>query len=160
MQIRGKWLELRPGEAEKLAEFLRGGRRQPRTPAIITVADVLRAAAGLDDAFGLPVTGVEADGLFSSLLSGELEDHIQVGVTPVGFAGQLRPYQLRGVAWMDLLERTGLGACLADDMGLGKTAMVLALLQAKGEAATQSLAGRRRGPRWSSAPPRWSGTGT
>ena len=29
---------------------------------------------------------------------------------------------------MALLERTGLGACLADDMGLGKTAMVLALV--------------------------------
>ena len=107
---------------------MRNGPRQPRTPPIISVADVLRAAAGLDEVFGLPVTGVEADGLFSALLSGELEDRIQVGVTPVGFAGELRPYQLRGVAWMALLERTGLGACLADDMGLGKTAMVLALV--------------------------------
>ena len=147
VQMRGKWLELRPGEAEKLAEFLRGGRHQRPTPATMTVADVLRAAVGLDDAFGLPVTSVQADGLLRSLLSGELEDHIQVGVTPVGFAGQLRPYQLRGVAWMDLLERTGLGACLADDMGLGKTAMVLALLQAeKARHATQSLAGLAPGP--------------
>jgi hypothetical protein len=143
VQVRGKWLELRPGEAEKLAEFLRNGPRQQRTPATMTVADVVRAAAGLDDAFGLPVTGVQADGLFSSLLSGELEDRIEVGVTPVGFAGQLRPYQLRGVAWMALLERTGLGACLADDMGLGKTAMVLALV----------LDGKKRGARRSTAGP-------
>ena len=143
VQVRGKWLELRPGEAEKLAEFLRNGPRQQRTPATMTVADVLRAAAGLEDVFGLPVTGVEADGLFSSLLSGQLEDRIQVGVTPVGFAGQLRPYQLRGVAWMALLERTGLGACLADDMGLGKTAMVLALV----------LDGTKRGARRTSAGP-------
>ena len=63
--MRGKWLELRPGEAEKLAEFLRVGPGQERTPATMTVADVLRAAAGLDDVFGLPVTGVEADGLLA-----------------------------------------------------------------------------------------------
>ncbi len=147
VQVRGKWLELRPGEAEKLAEFLRDGRHHRRTPATMTVADVLRAAAGLDDAFGLPVTSVQADGLLRSLLRGELEDHLQVGVTPVGFAGELRPYQLRGVAWMDLLERRGLGACLADDMGLGKTAMVLALLQAeKARHATEGLAGPAPGP--------------
>ncbi len=40
----------------------------------------------------------------------------------------LRPYQARGVAWLHLLARMGLGACLADDMGLGKTLQVLALL--------------------------------
>ena len=147
VQVRGKWLELRPGEAEKLAEFLRNGPRRQHSPATLTVGDVLRAAAGLDDAFGLPVTGVQADGLFSSLLSGELEDRIQVGVTPSGFAGQLRPYQLRGVAWMALLERTGLGACLADDMGLGKTAMVLALvLDEKNRGARRSTEGLGPGP--------------
>jgi hypothetical protein len=147
VQVRGKWLELRPGEAEKLAEFLRNGPRRQRNTTTMTVVGVLRAVAGLDDAFGLPVTGVQADGLFSSLLSGELEDRIQVGITPVGFAGQLRPYQLRGVAWMALLERAGLGACLADDMGLGKTAMVLALvLDGKMMGARRSKAEPAPGP--------------
>ncbi len=42
--------------------------------------------------------------------------------------GVLRPYQRDGVAWLRLLTRLGLGACLADDMGLGKTVQVLALL--------------------------------
>ena len=52
----------------------------------------------------------------------------------------LRPYQRAGVAWLWLLHRLGLGACLADDMGLGKTVQVLALLllrvrqQSKGRA--------------------------
>jgi SNF2-related domain/SNF2 Helicase protein/Helicase conserved C-terminal domain len=142
VRVRGKWLELRPGEAEKLAEFLRKGPGQRRATATMTVADLLRAAAGLDDAFGLPVTGVHADGLFGSLLSGDLENRIQVGATPAGFAGHLRPYQLRGVAWMALLERTGLGACLADDMGLGKTAMVLGLV----------LDGKKQGRRSTTGP--------
>jgi non-specific serine/threonine protein kinase len=41
---------------------------------------------------------------------------------------QLRPYQQDGVRWLNLLNRLGLGGCLADDMGLGKTVQVLALL--------------------------------
>jgi superfamily II DNA or RNA helicase len=133
VRVRGKWVELRPGEAEKLAEFLRAGRgRRPGQGTTMSVAELLRAAAGVDDEiFGIPVTGVEADGLLGALLRGELEDHVEVKGTPAGFVGQLRPYQERGVAWMELLERTGLGACLADDMGLGKTAMVLALVLAE-----------------------------
>ncbi len=47
---------------------------------------------------------------------------------PKGFAGELRPYQRRGLSWMHFLVTRGFGACLADDMGLGKTVQVLALL--------------------------------
>ena len=49
-------------------------------------------------------------------------------VQPASFRGQLRPYQLRGLAWLEGLARLGLGGILADDMGLGKTIEVLALL--------------------------------
>ncbi len=49
-------------------------------------------------------------------------------VQPASFHGQLRPYQLRGLAWLEGLSRHGLGGILADDMGLGKTIQVLALL--------------------------------
>ena len=47
---------------------------------------------------------------------------------PASFHGQLRPYQMRGLAWLEGLSRHGLGGILADDMGLGKTIQVLALL--------------------------------
>jgi superfamily II DNA or RNA helicase len=47
---------------------------------------------------------------------------------PAGFTAELRPYQLAGVAWLDLLREAGLGGILADDMGLGKTVQILALL--------------------------------
>jgi len=48
---------------------------------------------------------------------------------PENFNGTLRPYQLRGLSWLDWLTKLGLGGCLADDMGLGKTIETLALLQ-------------------------------
>jgi len=146
VQVRGKWMELRPGEVDKLVKFLDSGRRS--TERTMTVAEVLRVAAGAEElTAGVPVVGVEADGLLGALLRGELEESLEVRGTPEGFAGQLRPYQERGVAWLDLLERTGLGACLADDMGLGKTAMVLALLQAEHRLAASPPPARRSSSR-------------
>jgi superfamily II DNA or RNA helicase len=48
---------------------------------------------------------------------------------PPGLASgvNLRPYQVRGVAWLRAMTSAGLGVCLADDMGLGKTLQVIAL---------------------------------
>ncbi|MHC5065417.1 MAG: DEAD/DEAH box helicase [Planctomycetota bacterium] len=47
---------------------------------------------------------------------------------PPGFVGELRPYQVRGHAWMHFLVTQGFGACLADDMGLGKTIQAIAMM--------------------------------
>ncbi len=47
---------------------------------------------------------------------------------PRQLQAQLRPYQLRGFAWLKRLSTWGVGACLADDMGLGKTIQAIALL--------------------------------
>ncbi|KIF78647.1 helicase [Streptomyces sp. 150FB] len=46
---------------------------------------------------------------------------------PPALDAVLRDYQLRGLAWLDLMTSLGLGGCLADDMGLGKTITVIAL---------------------------------
>lgn len=43
------------------------------------------------------------------------------------FKGELRPYQLYGLRWLDYLHEHKLGGCLADDMGLGKTVQAIAL---------------------------------
>lgn len=42
--------------------------------------------------------------------------------------GTLRPYQYKGVSWLNSIANLRLGGCLADDMGLGKTIQILALL--------------------------------
>ncbi|WP_046733347.1 DEAD/DEAH box helicase [Streptomyces humi] len=60
-----------------------------------------------------------------------LRDRLTAGLRPAeppaGLHATLRDYQLRGLAWLDLMTSLGLGGCLADDMGLGKTITVIAL---------------------------------
>ncbi|WP_329458388.1 DEAD/DEAH box helicase [Streptomyces sp. NBC_01497] len=60
-----------------------------------------------------------------------LRDRITAGPgslpQPPGLDATLRDYQLRGLAWLDLMTSLGLGGCLADDMGLGKTITLIAL---------------------------------
>ncbi|MDH6213371.1 DEAD/DEAH box helicase [Streptomyces pseudovenezuelae] len=60
-----------------------------------------------------------------------LRDRLTTGVLPAepppGLDARLRDYQLRGLAWLDLMTTLGLGGCLADDMGLGKTITLIAL---------------------------------
>ncbi len=52
---------------------------------------------------------------------------------PVGFRGELRPYQKAGYNWLRFVQDYQFGGCLADDMGLGKTIQTLAMLQQRHE---------------------------
>jgi len=51
---------------------------------------------------------------------------IPAAALPADFRATLRPYQARGVDWLQFLREGGLGGVLADDMGLGKTVQTLA----------------------------------
>lgn len=42
--------------------------------------------------------------------------------------GELRPYQLKGLAWLKVLYENGMNGILADEMGLGKTLQCISLL--------------------------------
>lgn len=55
-----------------------------------------------------------------------LESHIKdiLGESSV----ELRPYQIRGVAWIYLRTQLGMGCCLADEMGLGKTLQAISMV--------------------------------
>jgi len=46
-------------------------------------------------------------------------------------SASLRPYQERGIAWLQRLTDNGFGAVLADQMGLGKTLQAIAVLTAR-----------------------------
>jgi len=141
VRVRGQWVELRPEEvaaAVRLVEHAPG-----RSVETMTAGDVVRVGLGLETAeIGLPVTGVTADGWLGTLLAAGGPDGTPTSRgTPAGFVGALRPYQERGLAWLEFLGDLGLGACLADDMGLGKTAQVLALLVAERSSPTGDASG-------------------
>lgn len=52
--------------------------------------------------------------------------HEQQLKAPTNFNGVLRPYQEKGLAWLQFLRESEHGGILADDMGLGKTTQTLA----------------------------------
>ncbi len=136
VRVRGQWVELRPEEVAAAGRLVE--RAPGRSDGTMTVGDVVRVGLGLEMAeTGLPVTGVTADGWLGTLLAAGGPDRLPPSRgTPEGFIGALRPYQERGLAWLEFLGGLGLGACLADDMGLGKTAQVLALLVAERSSPT------------------------
>jgi len=138
VRINGRWVEVRPEDVQAAVKFLRdnpGGE--------LKVADAMRMAYGADlKHTGLPVVGLEATGWLAGLLGGEqAATQLEILPAPATFQGTLRPYQLRGVSWLEFLERLGLGACLADDMGLGKTIQLLALLAHEREVAAAAPGG-------------------
>ena len=91
---------------------------------------MLRPEAALNAAGDLSGEIEVTHGQWLAEVTGKLKTPERIGTVPTdpAFKGELRPYQHHGLAWLDLLGRLGLGACLADDMGLGKTVQVLALL--------------------------------
>lgn len=60
---------------------------------------------------------------------GEIKD---VAV-PTTLLTTLRPYQHRGLSWLNFLDDLNFGGCLADDMGLGKTIQILAFILSQRE---------------------------
>ena len=58
---------------------------------------------------------------------------------PAGLGETLRPYQLEGVRWLQMLAVNGLGGILADEMGLGKTLQALTYLAAQKARSGPSL---------------------
>jgi SNF2 family DNA or RNA helicase len=131
VQIRGEWMELRSEDIEAAIAFFRKNRDQE-----MTLAEALRLGLDLsgqnltDVNSALPVLGVFATGQIEQMLKAlsNPSPALETISPPQKLQGTLRPYQLRGVSWLEYLHRLGLGACLADDMGLGKTVELIAFL--------------------------------
>ncbi|MGN9792870.1 DEAD/DEAH box helicase [Streptomyces sp. OZ13] len=133
---------LTEGEMDALAESHRPIVRL-RDRWVVVDPDLVRKARKRElgllepvDALGVALTGTaEVDGeTVEAVPTGALaalRDRLTAATAPVeapdGLRATLRDYQLRGLAWLDLMTSLGLGGCLADDMGLGKTVTVIAL---------------------------------
>ncbi|TWG11671.1 DEAD/DEAH box helicase [Actinoplanes teichomyceticus] len=123
VKLRGRWVFLDP---ERLAAGLAFLRRGGGT---MTAGDALRMIRLLPpEELPLPVTDARGEGWLAGLLSGELDERLELLEPPGELRAVLRPYQVRGFSWLAFMDSLGLGACLADDMGLGKTIQLLTLL--------------------------------
>ncbi len=128
VRIRGQWVHLTPDEIAAAVKFWKT-RKVPKVAA----DELMRLAIGLGSGpGGLPVDRIDAEGALGTALARLLgkEPVVEPDLGP-GFVCDLRPYQRRGLAWLNFMRSMGLGACLADDMGLGKTVQFLASVHAR-----------------------------
>jgi len=129
LNVEGRWVKLDPAAARKaLKELARHRHDHVELDAGGLLALAAEVASGETD-LGFGEEDEENDGSWVRDLLGGLPDtSLEEGVVPDGFTATLRPYQRRGLGWLQFLSRVGLGGCLADDMGLGKTPTTLAHL--------------------------------
>ncbi len=130
--IKGKWVEI---NHEKLKGILKAyeeaGRQIEKNDMTLLEAMKLQLNPSAMKAFAKSgEAGEVTNGQWlATIISGLLRPEKPATVTAGDhFEATLRPYQERGLAWLNIMKTLGLGACLADDMGLGKTIQVIALL--------------------------------
>ena len=140
--IRGKWVELDPARLREALEHWKKVKAAAGADGLGFIEGMrLLSGAALDDGAAAAPPPEAAE--WSQVTAGRwLQDALdglrgpgglREAPLPRDLRAELRPYQRVGVRWLALLQRLGLGACLADDMGLGKTLQVLALLLARRE---------------------------
>ncbi len=72
------------------------------------------------------IQDAQRDHAFCSYVK-SIDEPVSVNASiPKGFSGDLRPYQLEGLRWLNTVSAMGLGGILADEMGLGKTIQLIA----------------------------------
>ncbi len=125
VRFKGQYVYLDANEIEQL-------RIQLAKPPTLSVTDILRVA--LAGEFLGATVGLDK---MAQQIMRELTQFDEVAL-PQGLQATLRPYQLRGYAWLYRNTRIGFGSVIADDMGLGKTLQVItAILKLKEEQSLQ-----------------------
>ena len=145
VSLRGQWVEV---DREQLQSVLKHWQKAASAHSEGQVAfhDAMRWLSGWGNGLGSAdgQDGVLAESLhrWSEVIAGMgLEKILQqmrdpeMARPPEALHATLRPYQLKGLAWLDFMSQLGFGACLADDMGLGKTLQVIAMLALRRERA-------------------------
>ncbi|MBZ4413191.1 DEAD/DEAH box helicase [Myxococcus sp. XM-1-1-1] len=133
VRFRGAWVAVDPHELDAIQRHLAEG------PGHLSASEAVRVALLGETRHGqLPVT-VLATGALEERLGRLRSGGTTAQPAPDALRATLRPYQARGLHWLDTLASLGLGACLADDMGLGKTVQVLAFLLRRLERAPREV---------------------
>jgi superfamily II DNA or RNA helicase len=135
VSLRGKWVEV---DGAQLQQVMTHWQRVQHAAGEsgIGFLDGMRLLAGWEaKQAAVDETTPELVHDWSEIVAGkklaelldQLRDPAEMAPPP-NLRATLRPYQIKGYAWLHFMTRLGLGACLADDMGLGKTIQVIALL--------------------------------
>ena len=126
VKIRGQWIDANDSEIRAIIEILKKAPKKATMQEAIMMD--LKGRTGTQEMPKITITSSvdQIDEVLQGLNKG---DRLRKQGQPEGFAGTLRPYQLRGYSWLSFLLKWRLGGCLADDMGLGKTVQMLALIQ-------------------------------
>jgi hypothetical protein len=138
VRYRGRWVAVDRSELKEAQRLLaEGGGTLSRAAALAAALGGVQNGSLPLSANPLPIE-VAVDTELAQLLV-QLNDSAvnEIVPTPKELRGVLRPYQQRGLAWLAMMSRVQLGACLADDMGLGKTIQLLAFLLHRRETASE-----------------------
>ncbi|MHB1583523.1 MAG: DEAD/DEAH box helicase [Acidimicrobiales bacterium] len=139
VRLRGRWVAVDP------AVLARARDRRERSMSGGEALAALLAGELAVDGETVPVVASGTIASFVEQLRSLGDGGVPVLGPPPGLSGELRPYQRRGVTWLQSMCELGLGGCLADDMGLGKTVQVIGLHLHRREAlGHRKDAGRRR----------------
>uniref|UniRef100_A0A5K3EZA4 Chromatin-remodeling ATPase INO80 n=1 Tax=Mesocestoides corti TaxID=53468 RepID=A0A5K3EZA4_MESCO len=130
-------------ETPKVSDKTSGAEPAPTT----ALAEAAKAAAGrlginVDDEFDAETLKAEALSRVQSAIEKEsqirnefghglqqaVETEVDISKPPALFKGDLKTYQLKGLAWLLTLFDQGINGILADEMGLGKTVQTIAFL--------------------------------
>ncbi len=139
INVNGRWVRLDRTEARRALANLAEHRRDHselstlellKLAAELAAIEEARLATEPDSIGDSSTAAIAASGWLGDLLEGLPDTTLAEGIEPSGFMATLRPYQRRGLGWLQFLHQLGLGGCLADDMGLGKTPTTLAHLAA------------------------------
>lgn len=122
---RGAWVRVDHDEVDRIAELA------GETTALDLTEALAAALSGQHEVEDLGWVETVADGALGRLLEQLRSSDGPGDATIRGIEGELRPYQERGVAWLQRLTELGMGGVLADEMGLGKTLEAIALLTSR-----------------------------
>ena len=156
---RGQWIVLRPEDVEAAVRFFEGRAESGEAPAAELLRESLALGGGNDDALA---TEIEGTGWLRELLSANGERKLELLATPATFAGELRPYQQRGLAWLSFLRASGSGRAWRTTWGSARRRKrwrccspsgAAALLQAEARLARRSWSARCRSSATGSAKP-------
>ena len=119
--IKSKWIEVDKKRLQGLLDKMQGYKHD------VTLMEAMKIEADMESN---EISFSNEDFVSGMVATLKNVNAITKPTIPNTVKATLRPYQVSGYAWLNMISELGLGSCLADDMGLGKTLQRLTFLDA------------------------------